>query len=113
MLKREEHEAKINELISFLNVEGVDQAKLSLLINDLRTNYDEVETTFTKQTNDIKTYQDRSNELAQANMDLLLKGGVRKQDIETIRQEVQKKQGQEVNEPDEKILTLEEIADQL
>lgn len=75
MLKIEEHEQKINELSEFLKVEGVDSAKASLLIQSLRDNYTEVNTTLTTNTQKIDEINGLNEGLRSANMQLLSKLG--------------------------------------
>lgn len=114
MFSKEEHEAKVNSLISFLNVEGVNQAELSVIIQDLRNNYNDVTTDFEKNTTDITSYKEQNEGLRSANMKILTQLGT--QDTEIFAKNKQdiiaKKNGthNSTDSEDEKTMTLEDIS---
>ena len=75
MLKVEEHEKNINDLSELLKVEGVDTAKVSLIIQSLRDNYNEVSTSIADTSKQIEKINGLNEGLRSANMELLSKLG--------------------------------------
>jgi len=97
------HETKINELIGNLKVEGVDQAKVSVLLQELRDNYTEVDDLHTKNSKQIETINGTNEGLRSANMQLLSKLGTQFKDMEKPKHE-QKEQEKEVD-----VLSVDDI----
>jgi regulator of replication initiation timing len=75
MLKVEEHEKHINDLTQFLKLEGIDQAKVSTILQGLRDNYTEVTTSITDTTKKVTEINTLNEGLRSANMMLLSKLG--------------------------------------
>jgi len=108
MLKVEEHEKNINDLTQMLKVEGVDQAKLSTILQALRDNYSEVGQTITDNTKKIEEINGLNEGLRSANMGLLSKLGTQIADL-TAR-ETHKESGQATKETEEKPMSLDDMA---
>jgi hypothetical protein len=83
MYTLEEHESNITEIIGMLNVEGIDQAKLSKIIQGLRDNYSETQTSLTDLSKNFETMKGVHQELKSTNMDLLSKLGKQYSEILT------------------------------
>lgn len=81
MLKLDEHEKNINELADFLKVEGIDQAKVSTILQSLRENYSEVDTSINDSTKKIADINVLNEGLRSANMNLLSKLGTSLTDL--------------------------------
>lgn len=107
------HEEIINDLSSLLNVEGVDVAKVSLLIQDLRNNYSEVSTTIAENVA-FKTESENSiNELRGANNKLLLQLGTQYSQMLNVDKEKLKddaKGGQTPKDEESETMSLDDIA---
>lgn len=112
MLKIEEHEKHIVDLTALLNVEGVDQAKLSTIIQGLRENYSEVNTTFEKHTTDTTANNETMEGLRSANMMLLSKLGTQVTDFSN-RGNKDLNANKDTSKPDETLLSIDDIANQL
>jgi hypothetical protein len=111
MYTGEEHENNLSDLIKFLNVEGVDQAKLSTIIQGLRDNYNEVNTTFAEHTKKLEDYSTMNEGLRSANMSLLSKLGTSTADLLTRDKEQFKKGSVKTDSGQaEETLTLEDIS---
>lgn len=109
MYTGEEHENNLSELIKFLNVEGVDQAKLSTIIQGLRDNYNEVNTTFADNTKKIEDYTSINEGLRSANMGLLSKLGTSFNDLNLKDKEGFKQQKQTQQPPTEETMTTDDL----
>jgi regulator of replication initiation timing len=108
MFKIEEHENQINELSKLLKVEGVDQAKISTILQGLRENYNEVNTSISEKDTKILTFTELNEGLRSANMTLLSKLGTQFSDVGQPGKPQEKK-------PEEKpqgdnVMSLEDIA---
>lgn len=101
MLKLEEHEAHINDLTNFLKVEGVDQAKLSTILQGLRENYTEINKSITDTTNKITSLNELNEGLRNANMTLLSKLGTSVTDLKVQTKSEQKPQQDDVKSLDD------------
>jgi len=108
MLNVIEHEKNINDLIQLLNVNGVDQAKVSTIVQALRDNYTEVDQTFITNTKKIEEINGLNEGLRSANMGLLSKLGTQIADL-TAR-ETHKEVGQATKETEEKPMSLDDMA---
>lgn len=75
MLKTEEHEKHINDLSEFLKLEGIDQSKVSTILQGLRDNYIEVTTSIADSTKKLETTNKMNEDLRSANMLLFSKLG--------------------------------------
>lgn len=108
MLKATEHESKLNEIMQMLKVEGVDQAKASEIVQALRDNYTEVETTFTTTNEKITKFTTDNEGLRAANMNLLVRLG--NQVTETGKPAEPKPADPK---PADKVLSLDDIVTQM
>jgi len=95
------HETKINDLISNLKVDGVDQAKVSVLLQELRDNYNEVTDIHTKNSKQIESINGTNEGLRSANMQLLSKLGTQFKDIEKPDPKPDPKPAEEVLTPED------------
>lgn len=107
MLKIEEHEKSINDLSQFLNVEGIDQAKISTILQGLRDNYNEVNTSMTESTTKIASINELNEGLRSANMGLLSKLGTQMSNINKPE-----KHEKPDEEKPETVKSLEDIANE-
>lgn len=105
----EDHEKDLGELINFLNVTGVDQAKLSTIIQGLRDNYSEVSTTFADNTKKIEEFNTMNEGLRSANMSLLSKLGTSITDLNSKDKEEFKSSKQPKQEPPTDVISLDDI----
>jgi hypothetical protein len=103
------HEANLNELIGLLKVEGVDQAKASTILQALRENYTEVDTTILNNTKKIEEINTLNEGLRSANMTLLSKLGTSIADLNKPQNQQQQQQQQQQQE----VKSLDEIAKEL
>jgi DNA-binding MarR family transcriptional regulator len=71
MFKIEEHEAQISQLSDLMKVEGIDQSKVSLIIQDLRKNYAEISTSLSDENKKLTELTTLNENLRTANMGLL------------------------------------------
>lgn len=75
MLSHEEHEARLKTFVESLKIEGVDQAKLSTIVQELRDNYSEVNSTLSERDTKLTSFTELNEGLRSANMMLLSKLG--------------------------------------
>ena len=101
MYTGQEHEERLNSLIKFLSVEGIDQGQVSLLIQELRDNYNDVNTKFTESETQINSFKELNEGLRNANMSLISKLGTSITDITAQKQPTQ--------QPKEDTLSLDDI----
>lgn len=114
MYTGEEHENIINELIQGINGEGVDMAKVSLLIQDLRNNYNEVNITFAENTAKFEDVNKSIEGLKSANNKLLLQLGSQYSEIlGRDKNEIINPKPQPTPQPQEETMSLEDIAKEL
>lgn len=73
MLKVNEHENIITELTKLLSVEGIDSASISLKLQQLRENYNEVNTSLSNSDKTINEIKLKNEGLLNANMTLITK----------------------------------------
>ena len=105
MYTGQEHEERLNSLIKFLSVEGIDQGQVSLLIQELRDNYNDVNTKFTESETQINSFKELNEGLRNANMSLISKLGTSITDITA-----QKQQQTQTEQTKEDTLSLDDIA---
>ena len=105
MYTGQEHEEKLNSLIKFLSVEGIDQGQVSLLIQELRDNYTDVNTKFTESQNSITKFTELNEGLRNANMSLISKLGTSITDITAQKQQQQT----QTQQAEEDTLSLDDI----
>jgi len=108
MLKVEEHEKNINDLIQMLKVEGVDQAKVSTIVQALRDNYTEVDQAIITNTKKIEEINGLNEGLRSANMGLLSKLGTQIADLGNRGNHQEQKQDN--TETEDKPLSLDDIS---
>jgi hydrogenase maturation factor len=108
LLKVDEHENFINELSQLLKIEGVDQAKVSTILQSMRENYSEVGTSFTANETKFTEINKLNEDLRNANMMLLSKLGT--QSIDSLVKPNGKEKEKET-ETEEKTMTLDELTD--
>lgn len=101
MMSPEEHEAQLQEFIANMKIEGIDQAKLSVLVQGLRDNYAEVNNTLTERETKLSGFAETNEGLRSANMMLLSKLGT---------QNPEPKAPAKTEQPKEDILSLEDIS---
>lgn len=107
MFDLKKHEENLNELIGLLKVEGVDQAKASIIVQALRDNYTEVDTTILNNTKKIEEINGLNEGLRSANMNLLSKLGSQITDFKP------QAKPEEKPKPEEQPKSLEDIASEL
>jgi hypothetical protein len=103
MLKPEEHEKQISEIIGLLNVEGIDQGKVSTIVQALRDNYAEVTTSIDSDIKKISEINALNEGLKNANSMLLVK-------LATQDANFNKPNKEEPKPPDKNVKSLEEIS---
>lgn len=110
MFKKEEHEAKLQELITYVTSEKVDQAKVSLLIKELRDDYSDVHSQFETLNTNLTSEQTRANDYARTNMELM-RNSTGKIDLESIKKDILMKQGKEEKPPttEEKEISVDDV----
>lgn len=114
MYNSTEHEEQINSLVNLLNVEGVDVAQVSLIIQNLRNNYDEVNTNISESVAFKEKVDKNIEELKRANNKLLLQLGTQyssmlEVDKQKLKDEALNKGGKEEKTIKDEIISTDDI----
>lgn len=110
MLEIKDHEKHISDLTELLKIEGVDSAKVSTILQALRENYTEVNTSILDNTKKIGEINTLNEGLRSANMQLLSKLGTQLNDMSIPNNKNTNDNSKDTNDNDEDTLSLDDIS---
>ena len=113
MLKKEEHEQAIQDIINALNKQGVDTTTISDLIQSIRENYSEIYDEHEKNTLELENAKKDIEEGKKTNLKLLLKLG--KQSLNDDKEKSKNVSRETLNEDDEEVekIDITKLADEM